>query len=583
MNITAPVVLRYSVSNGSAPKSGNVTVSPHPLSADEPPSKFELRQARHPVAPLRVGVGGSVTAPVLTDWRDGDGDSLSLVGQPTVPAGGVAVVTADGGLRYTASSVGGPVAIGYAVSDGEGKTVSGTLSVLVGGPGDRFAPTPRPDVIQVTAGHSTTFYPLANDFPGVDQTNSGAALVLAGPINSSDLTVVTDTRTGSVTITPPTGAAQRSYPLDYVAGFGQAPTATGTIRVDVVSPGATTAPIAMPDVAVLRGQSPALVDVLANDYSPSGALLAVESASVVDDPGLQVAVQDSRWLRVSALATLPPGRTQIVNYVVTDGTQSVATGQVTVTQLPALDPDIPVTRDDSTIVRAGDIVSVPVLDNDADPNGDPLVLVQDVRDDSVPAGQLAVTGPDGKPAGTSLGTAFVADGEVRFLAPARLASQQTVTVTYGARNPSGSDTAGVLHVTINPDAPAADDNPPDPPQIEARVVAGDPVPIPIPTSGIDPDGDSVTVTGIGAAPLLGRVTTIGLSSLTYLAYPSSAGADPTAYGTDVFSYVVTDRYGKSGTGSIRVAPSFPLRLRRVLSPCRTRFLRRPGRPCVRMC
>ena len=396
VNITAPVVLRYSVSNGSAPKSGNVTVSPHPLSADEPPSKFELREARHPVAPLRVGVGGSVTAPVLTDWRDGDGDSLSLVGQPTVQAGGVAVVTADGGLRYTASSVGGPVAIGYVVSDGEGKTVSGTLSVLVGGPGDRFAPTPRPDVIQVTAGHSTTFYPLANDFPGVDQTNSGAALVLAGPINSSDLTVVTDTRTGSVTITPPTGAAQRSYPLDYVAGFGQAPTATGTIRVDVVSPGATTAPIAMPDVAVLRGQSPALVDVLANDYSPSGALLAVESASVVDDPGLQVAVQDSRWLRVSALATLPPGRTQIVNYVVTDGTQSVATGQVTVTQLPALDPDIPVTRDDSTIVRAGDIVSVPVLDNDADPNGDPLVLVQDVRDDSVPAGQLAVTGPDGK-------------------------------------------------------------------------------------------------------------------------------------------------------------------------------------------
>ncbi|MEI2731990.1 MAG: fibronectin type III domain-containing protein [Dermatophilaceae bacterium] len=73
----------------------------------------------------------------------------------------------------------------------------------------------------------------------------------------------------------------------------------------------------------------------------------------------------------------------------------------------------------------------------------------------------------------------------------------------------------------------------------------------MPTSGIDPDGDLAYVSGIvgedgGPVNLkLGRVTSYGASAIRYEAYPMSAG-------TEVIRYAVTDRYGKSGEGLIRV-------------------------------
>lgn len=101
--------------------------------------------------------------------------------------------------------------------------------------------------------------------------------------------------------------------------------------------------------------------------------------------------------------------------------------------------------------------------------------------------------------------------------------------------------------------PAKHNQPPQAPIIEGRVVAGDTITLRLPGSGIDPDGDAVTVMGLGSGPALGRVMEIGANSIQYQAYPSSTG-------TDEFNYLVEDALGGRATGTIRVAvvPTGPL-------------------------
>ena len=166
--------------------------------------------------------------------------------------------------------------------------------------------------------------PLANDLAGVDPTNPGARLTLAAPVTAvPGAAVGTDLRTGTVTFT-----AQHPGPffLTYTDAYGAAPTASGTIRVQVVpASGTPKPPVTTPDVAVLHGQQPAIVDVLADDYDPQGWILGVTGATSAD-PGIQVTVVDQRWLRISA-DNPQPGMTATVSYTVSDG-QGSATGTV---------------------------------------------------------------------------------------------------------------------------------------------------------------------------------------------------------------------------------------------------------------
>ncbi len=104
---------------------------------------------------------------------------------------------------------------------------------------------------------------------------------------------------------------------------------------------------------------------------------------------------------------------------------------------------------------------------------------------------------------------------------------------------------GTVRVRVTP-APG-DTNPnesPTPRALEGRVVQGDARLVP-PATGSDPDGDSVSVTGIGRAPTLGRVLSVGGDTVIYQAFPG-------VQGTDEFTYTLTDTFGATATGRIRV-------------------------------
>ncbi|WP_018682475.1 Ig-like domain-containing protein [Actinokineospora enzanensis] len=490
-----------------------------------------------------VASAGVLSIPALDDWRDFDGDPIVLA-DAHVDAGAV-TTTPAGFVEYSAPRDAGTRRVDFRVTDGHGEPVMGQASVRVLEPTatTAVAAVAQPDVVRGQVGQPIQVRPLENDRPGSDPTDPLARLRLAGELSAPpNAAVTTDLKTNQVTVVV---SRPGTVFLEYSAAFGNAPFAKGSIRVDATpAPSAPLPPVAVPDSAVVRAQLPTLVDVLANDVDPAGSLLVVQTADPVVDNQLKVAIVKGRWLRITALTPTLSPNPQLVRYTVTNGLTGAVTGEVSVTQLGPPADDTPVPRDDYATVRAGDSVAIPVLDNDTTPGGSPISLQANVE--GAPArGQLSVTGvsdPD-----QQVGTAYVTGNVVRYVPPAAVDVQTRVSIAYVALNPNGDQAVGHAHVTINPaPTPAVPNQAPAPQPVEARAVAGDTIKIVIPTSGVDPDGDSVTVTGIGSAAALGRVIAIGATSVTYQAYPTSAG-------TDTFNYVVTDPYGKSAQSTVRVA------------------------------
>lgn len=490
---------------------------------------------------------GSMTIPVLADWRDDkDGDAITLVSaepESGLDNGASASITSAGSVRFQAPDTAGLVKVRYAATDSLSAPVERELTFRVESANSdtTFPAVAEPDVVVGEVDKPITIEPLLNDLPGSDPFEPHAALELAGRVaQPPGAEVKTDLEKGSITLD---SSVAHTYFLDYQAAYGNARTAGGRIRVDVRSPDRSPQdPVAMPDQVTLYGQAPSLVDVLANDSDPAGGLLEVQTASASDPAQLDVGVVDGRWLRISApRGTLAPNP-QVVTYQITDGDRSGITGQVVVNQRPEPKDDSPVTNDDDVTVRAGNSIAIPVLDNDFSPSGDQLNLLRTVTGQR--PGRLATDneGSDGP-----TGSAYVVGRQVRFLAP-DVEQGEDVQVTYIAVNSSGQTAPGTATVTIIPRQ--KDNNPPEPPTLEGRVVSGDQVRLRLPGSGVDPDGDSVTILGLDTAPALGRVLRIGANSIIYQAYPDSVG-------TDEFTYQLTDSLGAGAVGTARVVVAPP--------------------------
>lgn len=555
---TGTAKFRYTIDDGTSKKTsqddGEVTLNLR----NDPDSGKPQPRANSKARDYFVAAGGVIEIAVTPEWRDpAYGDPIVV---QSVKASGDADVstTALGLIRFEApvGSKGGVQTVGYTVTTG-GDTVDGTVRVNVIPAGTRTEPAQaEPDVVSGEVGGVITVRPLDNDVPGADGSDAGAKLTLGGRIAPvGGLEVETDLESGKVSIK---GATPGTYLLDYRAGFGAAPRADGQIRVDV-TPATPEGekPVATPDVTAVHGISPVTVDVLANDFDPRGRMLVVQNAKASgEDSQLEVAVIDGRWVRINAIDSNMTPKSQSVEYTISNGS-ATATGSVNVTQRDALTgaANAPIAQVDRITVRAGDTAAAPVLDNDATPSGDPVGLVLDasVVDQGQAIGELRVL--------PSVGQAYVAGRQVRFVAPEEVDGPTDVDVQYVVENtgdPAAETAIGTLKVHITP--PPSKTNPnlaPTPRALEGRTVQGDLLTLKLPAVGSDPDGDSVAVTGVATAPKLGRILAFGANSLSYQAYPD-------AEGTDEFTYTVTDQYGATATGQVRVgvvqagAPQAPL-------------------------
>jgi hypothetical protein len=207
--------------DGTKDGTGTVTVHPHPFDTNTVPNLRVGFTDRT----WKVASGGALTLPVLSDWRDADGDPVTLVGAAMTPGSlGSVTTTQDGQVRYIApvTTTGGTQTITYQVSDGVGAPVSHDLKIAVSASGDitMVAPTAEPDVVQAEVNQPITIHPLDNDLPGSDPTDRSATLSLAGNVvPPPNVDTKSDPQAGTVTVT---ASAKGTYLLDYQIAFGQA-------------------------------------------------------------------------------------------------------------------------------------------------------------------------------------------------------------------------------------------------------------------------------------------------------------------------------------------------------------------------
>ncbi|MGI8522397.1 MAG: Ig-like domain-containing protein [Nocardioides sp.] len=530
----------YYVDDGRDGVSGHATVHVTARTAGENKLPAPRRGAKEHL--WHVLVGGTMTVPALADWRDYDGDPTSLVSArplSQIDGGAAASATSVGGVRFQAPNDPGIVKVQYAASDGIGDPVSRSLTFKVASPDDdtSYPAVAEPDVVVGEVGKPLTVKPLLNDLPGADPFDPHAALALAGRV-AQQAGAVIDTNLDQGTLTV-TSEVPRTYFVDYQAAFGSAKSADGKIRVDVRAPAKPAPdPVAMPDQVTLHGTAPTLVDVLANDADPAGGLLQVQNATADDPTQLDLGVVDGRWVRISALSGTMSPNPQVVRYQISNGRKSGITGQIVVSLRPAPADPTPVTNNDVATVRAGTAVAISPLDNDFSPSGAALALQKTVADRTAGSLQVSDEGARGP-----LGDAYVVGRQVRYVAPASLKQNKNVEVSYVATDAEGHAAPGTITVRVVP--LHRDNQPPEPPELDGRVVSGDQTKLKLPGSGVDPDGDAVTIVGLQTAPALGRILKIGANSIAYQAYPGSVG-------TDDFSYQVTDSRGARSVGRVRV-------------------------------
>jgi hypothetical protein len=503
---TGSAAVRYTVSDG---RGGSATATVE-IEVREPGENTAPTQVR--AAKSLVAAGGRVSTNALATWFDPDGDPFYLV-SATAAEPESAVSKPDGTVVLTASGQStGRADVALVASDGtlEG---GGRLSVTV-----RDGDVPilvDPFAAVAHTGEEITISPLARARGGV------APIRLAGVTEEDGLSLVPDYDAGSFRLT---GAEPGVHYVDFSLTDGTT-TTIGSVRVQVTTPPSVgEEPLTAPHTVFVRAGTPQAVDVLETDRDPAGGVLLVTDVDA-DEVGatLRVEVLEQRSVRV--LLTGPLDGPVSFPYTISNG-YAEATGTVTVIEIPEPErPQPPIATTDTVSVRVGDVVDIPVLDNDEHPDGSRLTLAAEL--------------PRGLP--DDGGLAFVSGEVIRYLAPTTTGD---FTITYRVAGPDGQWADADVKLSVR-EIDRSSNTSPAPRTVTARAFAGETVRVEIPLSGIDPDGDSVQLVGQSSSPELGAVTASGPSWFEY-----EAGAY--AAGTDTFEYTVVDALGAQATGTVRV-------------------------------
>ncbi|WP_430296438.1 Ig-like domain-containing protein [Sinomonas sp. B1-1] len=488
---------------------------------------------------IAVEQGSTVSQNILGDFVDPDGDELFLAGASTPAPGDSVRFQADGTVVFTDGGLGlGKKEIRMRVSDGRDVTEA-TISADVRAVGS-LPPQTTPDHVRTGVGEPIVVSPLAND---IDPSGKGLRLLRVEPVAGLDIVMNSEDGTFSAQAAEP-----KVYYAVYLASNGSA-TAQGLVRIDVEA--AKTdggAPVAVRDVGLLPTGGSVLVDPLANDTDPAGGVLVVQSISLPSDAPITVSVINHAILKITDTRGLKEPLS--IGYVVSNGDKT-ASSTVTVTPVPQpakLEP--PVAKGDEVVVRAGDTVTIPVLANDSHPNGAPITLSPKL-----------VEVPD-----AAAGHLFVDQDTLRFSAGP---NPGTVYGIYEVVDPAGQKDSAKVTITIRADDPAQNAMP-VPKNLTARVLAGHTAKVAVPLDGVDPDGDSVTITGIEKPPALGTA----IVKDGYIEYSAANNA----YGKDTFTYVVEDRYGGRGVATVLVGVAATPNRNQAPIPGDDKVSVRPGRP-----
>ena len=344
------------------------------------------------------------------------------------------------------------------------------------------------DAAQTAEDTPVTIAVLAND-----SDPDGDTLTVAGVSEPAHGTAVL-TETGAVRYTPEPNF-NGTDGFTYVVGDGSGLTAQAA--VDVTVRPVDDPPEAVDDAAQTAEDTPVTIAVLANDSDPDGDTLTVAGVS---EPAHGTAV----LTETGAVRYTPEPNfngTDRFTYVVGDGSGLTAQAAVDVTVLPVNDP--PEAVDDAAETAEDTPVNIAVLDNDSDPDGDPLT----VAEVSAPAHGTAVL--------TEAGTVQYAP-EPDYHGPDRF--------TYVVSSGSGLTARAAVEVTVLPAN--------DPPEVlgvipDQTLEAGDgPASLDLSSYFEDRDGDSLGYTAVASDAV--ALSLAGATLTLTVARPGTATVTVTA-------------------------------------------------------
>uniref|UniRef100_UPI003F833B23 tandem-95 repeat protein n=1 Tax=Vibrio campbellii TaxID=680 RepID=UPI003F833B23 len=293
---------------------------------------------------------------------------------------------------------------------------------------------------------------LGDEFASAAGQSDGSSLQTSGTVDRIGAELLADT--GFETI----GLESLGFSQTQILSLNEL--YLNTLRGNETSPAVEpAAPVAGDDIVQTDEDSAIIIDVLANDEDADSENLFIESATVPEEQGT-VEIEDGKLIFTPAEDFNGDAD---ITYVVSDG-ELEDEASVTVTVNPL--NDAPVANDDSAATDEDTPVTIDVLPNDTDVDGDTLTIVNA----SVPADQ---------------GTVEIVDGKLVFTPVKNFNGE--ATISYTVSDGELEDSAEVS-VTVNPinDAPVANDD-------SAVTDEDTPVTIDVLPNDTDVDGDTLTI------------------------------------------------------------------------------------------
>jgi subtilisin-like proprotein convertase family protein/Ca2+-binding RTX toxin-like protein len=474
-------------------------------------------------APVTAGdtVNGTEDTPLsilasnlLSNDTDVDGVLLSIA-SVTDGTGGTVAQDANGNVIFTPTAdFDGNATFTYTVSDGNGGSTDGNVTVALAGVND--APTATGESVSGTEDVTTTI--LASDLLVNDTDVDGDALSITAVDNAAGGSVSLDGN-GDVVFTP-TADFNGQATFEYTISDGNGTFSSATATVDVAS--VNDAPIAVVDTTSTAQDTPVTVlaaALLANDTDIDGDTLTLT--------GVQNPVNGTVTLDGSGDVVFTPSTTYngwaSFEYTVSDGNGGTITGTANIgvgsfNTLPEATADSASATEDVSVT----IDKASLLTNDTDIDGDTL-SIQSV--------------------GNAVGGAVSLDGngDVVFIPDADF--NGTATFEYTASDGQG----GTATTTVSVDVAAVNDGPTS---VTDTASTSEDVPTTILAATLlandsDVEDDALTITSVGNA-VDGTVSLDGNGDVSFT-------PDADFNGSATFDYTVSDSNGGSATETVTVS------------------------------
>ncbi len=490
---------------------------PRPLSdqppIDPPPS---TSQNNAPIANDDTAVlseGASAVIEVLSNDSDPDNDSVSIV-DVTQPAHGSVTINPDGTVTYIPEQgFLGTDSFSYTICDTSGLCDSATVTITVAVNAQPInnPPAAEDDTVTTDEDSPVTIDIIANDTDVDGVVDPSTVTIIAGPTNGS----VTVNADGSVTYTP----APDFYGTDtftYQVCDNGSPVLCDTATVAV-----TVTPVNDP---------PQLTDISDETINEGQTLTVRVTCADLDSPSVTITASN-----------LPPGAT-FTDHGNGTGTLTYTPGfdtvqhpssqivfsnlSITCSDGSATDTDTfnltvhdvnraPDAVDDSVTTEEDTPVTINVLANDSDPDGDPLTITNNTQ--------------------PAKGTVSCTATQCTYMPNANFFGTDTFSYTLSDGNGS-TDTATVT-ITINPVN--------DPPVASSQSISTpEDTPVNLTLTCSDVDGDSLTF-GIVDSPSSGSLS----GTPPNVTYAPNANFN----GSDSFTFKCNDGQLDSNTATVSIA------------------------------